>query len=67
MAHNVESTLQTTGAVGEQIGVVSDAHGGDGEGSKVIAEAGGFQADETGIYIDFKMATCPHRISLNIS
>ena len=56
MGHDVQSTLQPTGGVGEQIGIVSYADCCGADGSKVEAKVGAVEGDESRIYVSFKLS-----------
>ena len=66
MTDYVQSTLETTGTIGEQVCVIRDAHGGGADVAKVEAKAGAVETEESWVYINFEMATSPH-VTLPVS
>ena len=66
VAHDIQSTLEPTGGVGDHVGVVSDAHGSDAERAKGKAEIAVVEGEERGVHVHFKVATGPH-VSLPVA
>ena len=60
MAQYVEGTLQATGGVREQVGVICDTDSGGVERTKIESQFGGVQADETRVYVNLEVATGPY-------
>ena len=59
VSDDVQGTLQATGAVREQVGVISNTDSGGIDGSKVKAKVGAVEREEAGIYVHFEVTTCP--------
>ena len=59
VSDDVQGTLQATGAVREQVGVISNTDSSGIDGSKVKAKVGAVEREEAGIYVSFEVPTCP--------
>ena len=54
---DVQGTLQATGAVGEQVGIVSNTDSSGIDGTKIKAKVGAVEREEAGIYVHFEVST----------
>ena len=57
MADGVDGTLEATGSVGEQIGIISDTHSSDAVRPKEKTKVGAVEGEETRIDIHFEVST----------
>ena len=60
VGNDVQGSLQATGAVGEQVGIVSDTDSSGANGANVEVKVGAVQAEETGVYVELEIAIGPH-------
>ena len=58
MVDDVQGPLETTGGVGEEVGVIGDADSSDTVGPKIKAKFRALQRQETRVYVNLKMSTC---------
>ena len=58
MTDDVQSTLESTGGVRVDVGVVGDTDSTGADGSNVETKVRAVQRQETRVYINFKMAAC---------
>ena len=59
MADDIKSTLEAAGAVGEQVGIVGDAHHGDAQRSKVESKPAVVKREERGVDVHLEVPTGP--------
>ena len=57
---DVQGTLQATGAVGEQVGIISNTDSSCTDGTEIKAKAGTVEREKTGIYVNFEVTACSH-------
>ena len=57
---DVQGTLQATGAVGEQVGIISNTDSSCTDGTEIKAKAGAVEREKTGIYVNFEVTACSH-------
>ena len=57
---DVQGTLQATGAVGEEVGIISDKDISCTDRTEIKAKVGAVEREETGIYVHFEVTACSH-------
>ena len=57
---DVQGTLEATGAVGEQVGIISDTDSCCTDRTEIKAKVGAVEREKTGIYVNFEVTACSH-------